>query len=324
MIKIAIGVPVYNQARTIGSTIEALLAQKHPAHDVVVSENHSTDGTREVVESYRDRIRIVRPPAHCEISDNWNFCVTSCAGEWVALCSGDDALLPNYVEDLSAAIAIRPSAVFAMGGWENYYEATGKIQAHYLLSMGALTRQPKALTQQLRGPKASFAAFCFKKEAFLRTGGFDRNFRVMQDWMLQFDLAKQGDFIKINKIVARYRIAERPDLREKRLPLFVADRAYYLETKIWSAVNYGVSASAVNSAAKDVFRETLNLISLHKIALNSSTEAALTSVARRLGMEAIWHRWRLGKWRPSPRYLSLASPKSLVRPILSALLKKKR
>jgi glycosyltransferase involved in cell wall biosynthesis len=300
MIKIAIGVPVYNQARTIGSTIEALLAQKHPAHDVVVSENHSTDGTREVVDSYRDRIRIVRPPAHCEISDNWNFCVTSCAAEWVGLCSGDDLLLPNYINVMSAAISVRPSAVFAMGGWENYYEATGKIQPHYLLSMGALTHQPKALKQQLRGPKASFAAFCFKKEAFLRTGGFDRNFRVMQDWMLQFDLAKQG------------------------MPLFVADRAYYLDKKIWQAVDYGVSAAVVRSAAKDVFRDTLSFISFHRIALNSSTEAVLTSVAERLGMNAIWYRWKLTKWSPDPRYQYLARLKGFVRPILTRLLEKKR
>ena len=59
---ISIGIPVYNQVNTIADAIEAALAQTTSAMEIVVSENHSTDGTAEVVARYKDRIRICTPP----------------------------------------------------------------------------------------------------------------------------------------------------------------------------------------------------------------------------------------------------------------------
>lgn len=316
MPKIAIGVPVYNQAGTIGATIEALLAQKVAAHRIVVSENHSTDGTREVVESYRGRIEIVRPPTHCGISENWNFCVNSCDADWVGLCSGDDMLLPNYIADMKQAISRHPSAVFAMGGWENYFETSQKVVPHYLLSMGAVTAQPEALRMQLRGPKASFATFCFKKATFERTEGFDRRFKVMQDWMFQFELAKHGDFTKINKLVARYRIADRPELMAKRHPLFVADRAEYLTRKIWEAADYGVSVSAVTAAARDVFVETLHFASSHQVIVMGDLSDKLAIVATKLGQEDIWQKWMDGAL-PPPRNALGSRFKKMIKGMIS-------
>jgi glycosyltransferase involved in cell wall biosynthesis len=299
MSQLSIGIPVYNQAATIAATIESALTQLKPAHEVVVSENHSDDGTRQVVESYRRHVRIVRPPKFCSMAANWNHCVRACTGRWVGLCSGDDWLLPGYVAALGEEIEQHPQAVFVMGGWQNLHEATGKLEPHCLLSMGHVTRPPRTIQMQLRGPKASFAAFCFKRSAFDQVGGYDERFHLIQDWIFQFDLAKLGSFIKSDKLIARYRCWHRPTLTAKRQSLHLEDRIRYLSVKIWEALDYGVTRSRVNSAGRHVLFETLRSIRAANLLLDGASEAALSKVAAKCGGTRPWERWKAGDWVPS-------------------------
>ena len=57
--KLSIGIPTYNQAEYIEKAILSALNQTEPAYEVVVSNNHSTDSTAEVLEKYKDKIRII-------------------------------------------------------------------------------------------------------------------------------------------------------------------------------------------------------------------------------------------------------------------------
>jgi len=295
---ISIGIPVYNQAATIADAIESVLAQNEKPREIVVSENHSTDGTREIVERYRDRVRIVRPPEHIGMAANWNFCVRACEGEWVGLCSGDDRLLPNYVKSFQMATALDPSAVFVMGGWEIADEVNGTVELHHLLSMGTITRPPRTLGMLLRGPKASFAAFSFRRTTFESIGGYDPAFHLNQDWMFQFEAAKHGSFIKVDELVARYRIRNRPDLAQRRVPLYLQDMTLYLSERIWQATAHGVASAEVNRAARAVWRHILRYIRVQGAELDANCEVRLREVARRLGEENAWRRWQSGTWTP--------------------------
>lgn len=298
MTKLSIGIPVYNQVNTIAETIEAALQQSIPAFEVVVSDNHSTDGTRKVVDTYKDRVRVIHPPKHLGMAENWNFCAIACQGEWVGLCSGDDLLLPNYVQSMLEGIERDEDAVFVMGGWENLDERTNTISPHYLLSMSEVTKPPKTVKMQLKGPKASFAAFCFKKNAFEKTGGYDTNFFLYQDWILQFDLAKLGSFIKVNQLVARYRISERPELEQRRRPLYVRDMTRYLHSKIWEAPETGVSMKDVEAAAKAFLVYLLNFLHRNEINdLDDDTRKQLQEVAIRVNARQEWGLWASGEWK---------------------------
>lgn len=54
---VAVGMPVLNEARYIGQTLEQLLEQDFPMDkvEVVVGDGGSTDGTREIIESFQGR-----------------------------------------------------------------------------------------------------------------------------------------------------------------------------------------------------------------------------------------------------------------------------
>jgi glycosyltransferase involved in cell wall biosynthesis len=294
MVKLSIGIPVYNQVTTIAETIESVLSQTTQPFEIVVSENHSTDGTREIVESYKDRVRIVHPPKHCSMAANWNFLIKECQGDWVSLCSGDDLLLPNFVSSITKGIQKDADAVFVMGGYEKLYDWDGTIEPIYLLSTRTVTRPPKTIKMLLDGPKASFAAFSFKKSAYEKVGGYNESYSLIQDWIFQFDVAALGSFIKVDELIARYRYAARPEMDLERKPLNINDRLLYSSEKVWQALNHGLTYGEVEAAAKKFFLGTLWFIRDQNCEVDTTLDARLSQVADKVKATKEFEEWKAG------------------------------
>lgn len=65
--RLAIAIPVFNEANWIRPTLDALAAQRDADFDVVFVDNNSTDGSREIIETYArehgfDRWRVIDEP----------------------------------------------------------------------------------------------------------------------------------------------------------------------------------------------------------------------------------------------------------------------
>lgn len=108
--EIEILVLTYNRAPLIGATLESLLAQTKPASRICVLDNGSTDDTVRVVRSFAERsvelvCRDSNDPRAC-----WLELQTMARGPWTMLFHDDDLLHPNYLRDVSAALAHEPGA----------------------------------------------------------------------------------------------------------------------------------------------------------------------------------------------------------------------
>lgn len=297
--KISAVIPVYNQGSTIKATVEAALHQVQPFHEVVVCDNYSTDATPQVLAGFGSRIKVVTPPGHLAMSANWNYAVRQSSGDWVAMCSGDDLLLPNYVEAVSAAVRETPDAVFVMGGWQIRNETKGTITPRVLLSMGRVTRPPKTVEMELVGCKACFAAFCFRRDAFNRIGGFDEEYVLIADWVMQIALGMHGPFLRLDDIVAEYRVTDRPVLEQSRVPIYVSDRLRFFTETLWTAEKIGVPASRIIKSGRFHLRQFYDFLAINKAKLSDDDEARLVSISERLGRAEWFERWMRGRWVPS-------------------------
>ena len=99
-IRISVVVPARNAVNVLGAQLDALAAQEVPVPwEVVVADNGSTDGTRELAASWHDRlpVRVVDASAHAGVNHARNRGVHTARGDLVLCCDADDVVQPGWV-----------------------------------------------------------------------------------------------------------------------------------------------------------------------------------------------------------------------------------
>jgi glycosyltransferase involved in cell wall biosynthesis len=100
--RVSIGMPVYNGEGFIVPALESILAQTFPDFELVISDNASTDLTRDICESYaaRDaRIRYYSSPRNAGAAPNFNRVFSLASGEFFKWATHDDTLEPDFLKN---------------------------------------------------------------------------------------------------------------------------------------------------------------------------------------------------------------------------------
>jgi len=93
--EVSIYVQTYQQRDFIADALESVLAQRTPfPTEIVVADDCSTDGTRDLIRSYRDRhpdrIRLILPERNVGPTEMFRLGVEGLRGRYVAWLDGDD------------------------------------------------------------------------------------------------------------------------------------------------------------------------------------------------------------------------------------------
>lgn len=89
----------YNYERFLAQAIESALAQDYPATSVIVVDDGSTDGSRQVIERYESRISAVFKENGGQVSA-YNRAVELLEAGYAILLDSDDLLYPSAVSDV--------------------------------------------------------------------------------------------------------------------------------------------------------------------------------------------------------------------------------
>ncbi len=96
---VSVVMPTFNHAAFIGEAIDSVLAQTFEDWELLVVDNHSTDGTEEVVRARRDpRIRYERFANDGVIARSRNRAIRAARGRYVAFLDSDDVWAPRKLE----------------------------------------------------------------------------------------------------------------------------------------------------------------------------------------------------------------------------------
>lgn len=110
---VSIGLPVYNGERHLRATFESLLRQTFEDFELIVSDNASTDATREICEEFlrRDaRVRYHRQAANIGVARNWNFVARTGRGRYFKWASANDICEPSMLAQYAGALDQNPDA----------------------------------------------------------------------------------------------------------------------------------------------------------------------------------------------------------------------
>jgi teichuronic acid biosynthesis glycosyltransferase TuaG len=97
LVSVCIG--TYNRERYIRECLDSVFAQTYPKLEVIVVDNASTDRTIELVQSYGDRVRLIRREVNSGMcSTTRNQAVKGAQGQYIAFLDSDDSWYPGKIE----------------------------------------------------------------------------------------------------------------------------------------------------------------------------------------------------------------------------------
>jgi GT2 family glycosyltransferase len=105
---VSVTIVTYNSGRYIKRCLESVLGQKGPELEIIVVDNNSTDGTRDLLEQYEDRCRVVLNSANLGFAAAQNQAIGLSEGNWILTLNPDVLMMPYFIQSLLEAGRLDP------------------------------------------------------------------------------------------------------------------------------------------------------------------------------------------------------------------------
>jgi hypothetical protein len=95
--KYSIIIPSHNGMEYLPSCVESVLSQDYDDFELILSDDHSTDGTGAFVGGIaHPRVRAIHAPRRMSMAEHWEWALGHANGEWLAFVGQDDGLQPYF------------------------------------------------------------------------------------------------------------------------------------------------------------------------------------------------------------------------------------
>jgi glycosyltransferase involved in cell wall biosynthesis len=177
---VSVIVPAYNAERYLSECVESALAQTYADLELVIVDDGSTDGTREIANTLcsRDpRVRVISQDNR-GLAGARNTALIAARGQVFALLDSDDVWAPTFLAeqmrmlDGDRRVAIVTGNAFNRGGvWDG-------LPVRPIVA----DSRPLDLLEILQDEAAVFIMSVFRREVVDRIGMFDEGFRTNEDY----------------------------------------------------------------------------------------------------------------------------------------------
>lgn len=226
---VSIITPSYNCAQFIGETIESIIAQTYTDWELLITDDCSTDNSREIIERYANtdkRIKLYRLEHNSGAGVARNTSIDNASGGYIAFCDSDDRWYPDKLEKQLAFMA-RHNCSFSYTSYMTCDESgdtTGIVVC------------PKKVTYRStqRDDKIGCLTAIYDVEKVGKV--YMPDLRKRQDWALKLKiLAKSRIALGLKEPLAVYR-QRAQSLSRKKVDLIKYNLAVYRYVLGWNAL----------------------------------------------------------------------------------------
>ncbi len=200
--KVSIVTLSFNQGQFLETAIRSVVEQENIDLDYILVDPGSTDDSRSIIESYRDRISEVVLERDDGPADGLNNGFERASGDIYGFLNADDVLRPGALAEVAQAFHDHPEADI-ITGHGHLIDAEGEpIRRMYTdrFSLWGYLYGGVVLLQQ-----STF----FRARAFDVAGGFNAANRTCWDGELWLDMALAGKrFFRVNNFWSAFRVYE--------------------------------------------------------------------------------------------------------------------
>lgn len=172
-LKLSVVVPVYNVKYSLENCLESLKMQDYPISEIIIVDNHSLDSSVEIAEKFKEKnknlnIRIVKRKKTYGVSDSYNLGAKLAKENYIVTIHSDGVIatkhelrkLVNPILLDSSIVATYPTGLHPRSLWLTYNFWQKCLFA-------------RDIDQKSIAINGLFD--CYRKEAFLRIGGYDQD-----------------------------------------------------------------------------------------------------------------------------------------------------
>jgi len=198
--KISIVTISYNQGQFLERAIRSVIEQDYDGIEYIIVDAGSTDGSREIIEKYRDHIaHIIFEPDEGP-ADGLNKGFKYASGEIFAFLNADDTFLPGALHTVAKFFMVNPDIDLVMG---NGYKINEKDEVICPIYVTPFTKKLYVYRAVTIVQQATF----FRREAYQLNDGFNPSNYTCWDGELFLQMARNGfKFACMNKFLANFRI----------------------------------------------------------------------------------------------------------------------
>lgn len=251
MPKVSVIIPTFNRAELLRSAIKSAINQTFQDIEIIVSDDGSTDHTKEVVESYKDkRIKYIQNKGNKGVASARNKAILKSEGEYIAFLDSDDEWLPDK---LQKQVKVLDNCKHVVCGVHSEFLIIDKITNKIIpFDFGRQKYKGNLLNQLSIGDPIKTSSVLLRKKCLDKVGLFDESFSYFEDRDLWIRLSIHYDFEYISEPLIKYYIHENAQLtqnlifhtagREKLLEryqhLFKTNKRYYSKLHVHLGVQY--------------------------------------------------------------------------------------
>ncbi|SHN19550.1 glycosyltransferase family 2 protein [Mucilaginibacter sp. OK098] len=220
-LRISVCIPTFNQELFVEQSIRSALNQTVSPFEIIVSNDCSTDGTKETLDKLSEEIsilKVINQPQNLGISKNTNFCLRQATGDFIIRLDSDDLLSPDYIKLLSEELYKYPEAGYAHAAVNEIDKNNNFLKERKLIRKSGFVNGEVALKASLSGYRVTANIIMFRKKALETVGYISSKINFAEDYYLSAQLAAAGyGNLYSEKVLASYRVwTDTGKVRQKR------------------------------------------------------------------------------------------------------------
>lgn len=207
---VSVRVSAYQHSSTIAKCIESILSQKTDfPFEIIIGEDFSTDGTREIVQEYAKKhpkqIRVITSNNNVGSKKNGYRCIKAIRGKYTAICEGDDYWIDEYkLQKQIEFLESNPDYSLSYSKAITYKADNKKFGKE-------IGKKIQSIEHLLRGNKIPAVTSVYRTEnyeCFLEFLKANNRTNLTMDYSRCLYLYTKGKFHFLNEVTSVYRISE--------------------------------------------------------------------------------------------------------------------
>ncbi len=199
--ELSVAMAVHNGERFLRESIRSILCQTYDSFELIVVDDCSSDGTRNIISDLRDdRLVLLRNDRRQGQTHCLNQALTQSRGRYVARQDADDVSLPTRLEKQMAYLSKNPDIVL-LGTWAETLTEHGDVVdalrppiAHFDIVNDLVFHNP-----------FFHSSVVFKRRMAVELGGYPVRFEYAQDWALWLMLSRKGKIAILPELLVKLR-----------------------------------------------------------------------------------------------------------------------